>query len=201
MSGIEDDGAEIARVADEVRAQHRINEFGEVHARDVGLVAIGGDLVGEDEFDAVHQALVTADLEVHLDLGVFEHDVVAVARQFGETVEALHAIHRDVIAAIDFRDFPTGGGRGEECCGNQRPQRQCQCHQAWRGGKRQLGFAGAALHGFPRVLTMQKPYDNRICGQFFPDGRESACRMSGGLGVAVCGQVRYKARIIAMKAH
>ena len=74
VAGIENHGAEVTGVLDEIRPQDWIDQFREVHPRDVNFGVHGGDGVGKHEFHAVHQAFVAADFELHFDLGVFEDD-------------------------------------------------------------------------------------------------------------------------------
>ncbi len=107
VAGIEDDGAEIPGVLDEIRPQHWIDEFRQIHAGNVGLAVVGEDWIAENEFDAVPQADAAADVEFHLNLGVFEGDGLSGVGEFGEVVEALHAFDRDVVATVDLGDLPT----------------------------------------------------------------------------------------------
>ena len=140
VAGVDDDGAEVAGVGDVVRPQHRIDQLGQVDARDPRAAAVFLDLVAEDELHPVHQAFLGADAELHDDLLVLQHHLVAVPLDRVEAVELLHPVDIHVVAAADLLDVPLrGGGRA--------------CPEPAKHGGEQEGNGTAERHGVSERKT------------------------------------------------
>ena len=106
VARIKNDCAKITGILNEVRPQHRIDELGEIGARNVDLAELLKHRIAEHKLHPIHQTFRAADGEDHFHLTFFENHLLAVAIESIETVKALDTFRCHVMVAIDLGDFP-----------------------------------------------------------------------------------------------